>query len=126
MLQAARPQVGMPKDVTVLELCICGQLRAGQNLPVLAMGTAEDPSCWCQLLAGLPTSVISLGTISPGQPSRTVVTPPKVWSSGHFCKSSATDGQGRCPKEKATEADGQALCCAMLSHFNRVQFCATP
>ena len=73
MLQAARPQVGMPKDVTVLELCICGQLRAGQNLPVLAMGTAEDPSCWCQLLAGLPTSVISLGTISPGQPSRTVV-----------------------------------------------------
>ena len=68
----------MPKDVTVLELCIWGQLGAGQNLPVLAMGTAEDPSsCWCQLLAGLPTSVPSLGTISPGQPSRTVVAPPK-------------------------------------------------
>lgn len=47
----------------------------------------------CQA-SGLPTSVISLGTISPGQPSRTVVTPPKAnkakWRQHQECSPGST------------------------------------
>lgn len=69
-------------------------LRVGQSLPILASSTAKGlPQCWCQ---GLLTSTFinSPGMFPPGWnlcthtwlSKKTVVTPPKVWSSGHFCK----------------------------------------